>query len=70
MSTDASKKIAYLERRIADLEAQYDKLAKDAYHFRRLAQRFEFAIRDHRDHVLKSRSESAANLRLWHTLDS
>lgn len=61
----AAKRIGYLERRLDEVEADYDRMVKDAYKFRKLAQRFEFAIRDHRESILNSRSESAANVRLW-----
>lgn len=69
MSIDPALKIAYLERRVSELEAQYDRLAKDAYHFRRLAQQFEFAIRDHRDLVQRNAHAADADLRLWRVLD-
>jgi hypothetical protein len=70
----ARKRIEFLERCLSEEQLKYDRMAVDAYDFRRRAQQLDFAVRDHRHTVLGNRSSYAvvwaAHERLWNILNS
>ena len=69
----ARKHIAFLEGQVADAEARYDKMAREAYDYRNSSKRLEYAIRDHRYTVLHNPGKhdiiGHANETLWSRLN-
>jgi hypothetical protein len=69
----ARKRIAFLEGQVADADARYDKMAREAYTYRNETKRLDYAIRDHRYTVLHNPGKhdiiANANEILWSKLN-